>query len=60
MSQYMHTILIVDDERDTLTLLRLSLEKEGYQVFVAVSWDEAAERIRDVYSKRLFNNSISG
>ena len=45
------TILIIDDERDTLTLLRLAVTNAGFQVLVAASWDEAAERIKTTYSQ---------
>ena len=37
------TILIVDDEPDTLTLLREIMEKEGYQVYTATSGQEALD-----------------
>ncbi len=43
------TVLIVDDERDTLALLRLALKKAGFRTLVAASWDEVAERVKDNY-----------
>ncbi|MBM3145231.1 MAG: response regulator [Chloroflexi bacterium] len=45
------TIMIVDDERDTLTLLRLALRKAGYQVLVAASWEEVAERVKESHQE---------
>ncbi len=35
------TLLVVDDERDTLTLLRMTLERAGYEVITAASGQEA-------------------
>ncbi len=43
------TVLIVDDERETLTLLRLALRKAGYLVITAASWDEVADRVQKTY-----------
>lgn len=51
MSSSNNTILIVDDERDTLTLLRLALKKAGFQVMVAASWEDVAERVKEAYAK---------
>jgi two-component system, OmpR family, alkaline phosphatase synthesis response regulator PhoP len=38
------TILIVDDERDILDLLRYNLEKEGYDVVLAMNGKEALDK----------------
>ncbi|MDY6832151.1 MAG: response regulator transcription factor [Thermodesulfobacteriota bacterium] len=38
-------ILIVDDEKDILELLRLSLERDGYQVACAASGEKALELV---------------
>lgn len=46
-----NTVLIVDDERDTLTLLRLALKKAGFNVLVATSWDEVADRVKESYAQ---------
>lgn len=51
MSQNQKTILVIDDERDTLSLLRLALKKAGYYVLVAATWNEVAERIKDTYKR---------
>ena len=45
------TILIIDDERDTLTLLSIALEKDGFRPLKAASWEEAATRIEENYQK---------
>lgn len=42
------TILVIDDERDTLTLLRLAIQREGYRAVVAASWEETADKIQKV------------
>jgi two-component system alkaline phosphatase synthesis response regulator PhoP len=39
------TILVVDDERDILELLRYNLEKEGYHVVLAHHGQEALEKV---------------
>ena len=41
------TILIVDDERDTLSLLRFTLERAGYEVVTAASGQETVSRLED-------------
>lgn len=42
----MALVLIVDDEPDTLLLLRLNLESAGYQTVLAADADTALERLR--------------
>lgn len=42
----MAKILIVDDEPDTVDLVKLVLETEGYQTFVAYNGEEALEKVR--------------
>jgi len=44
-----NTVLIIDDERDTLALLRLALKSAQYQVLIAASWGEVGERIKEIY-----------
>lgn len=46
-----NTVLIVDDECDTLTLLRLALKKAGFNVLEATSWDEVADRVKESYAQ---------
>lgn len=43
----MKTILVVDDEPDTLTVLELLLRHEGFEVRTASDGVEALEQIRD-------------
>ena len=45
----MKKILIVDDEPHVLRVLRLSLEKEGYEVGVCASGREALKLVREDY-----------
>ena len=40
------TILIVDDERDVLSLLKLRLESSGYRILVAESAEEALDILK--------------
>src|SRR5438067_730429 len=41
----MARILVVDDEREIVTLLRYVLEKEGYKIFDAGNGQEALDRL---------------
>ncbi len=47
MNEAKKSILVVDDESDTLELLRLILEKEGYSVREARNGKEALEGVQD-------------
>jgi len=38
-------ILVIDDDLDTLTLLRMALTRNGYNVSTASCWDEVADRL---------------
>lgn len=44
--QKRHKILVVDDDLDTVDLLRLTLHRKGYNVTTATSWEEVTDRIR--------------
>ncbi len=39
-------ILVVDDDPDTVNLLRIVLQKKGYRVTTATTWDEIVDRLR--------------
>ncbi len=39
-------ILVVDDDLDTVTLIRLVLQKAHYRVVTATNWDETVDRVR--------------
>ena len=45
------TILIVEDEADLALMVRYNLEAEGFRVSTAASGDEAAELMRERYSR---------
>ncbi len=51
MARTSKTILVVDDERDTLALLRLALNRAGFRTLIASSWDEVADVVKDNYSE---------
>jgi two-component system, OmpR family, response regulator len=38
-------ILVVDDDMDTIDLLRLTLQRKGFRIITATSWDEVMDRI---------------
>jgi DNA-binding response OmpR family regulator len=39
-------VLIVDDETETLTLLKLALERNGFIALTAENWDEVSNQIK--------------
>ena len=39
------TVLVIDDDLDTLTLLRTALRKSGYDVSTASCWSEVSDRL---------------
>jgi DNA-binding response OmpR family regulator len=42
-------ILVVDDDVDTVNLLRLVLQRAGYQVITATVWDEIINELRHAH-----------
>jgi len=48
-------VLIIDDDKATLLLLKLALERSGFSVLAASNWDEAADMVE--FSAR-YNRSI--
>jgi DNA-binding response OmpR family regulator len=44
-------ILVIDDDLDTLNLLRIELQLAKYSVLTAASWDEVMDRLRLVYGE---------
>jgi DNA-binding response OmpR family regulator len=42
-------ILVVDDDRETLQLLKMALERANFQVMTAASWEEVANRVESTY-----------
>jgi CheY-like chemotaxis protein len=51
MSDVVHTILVVDDNRDNRDLIRRRLERAGYDVAVAEDGQQGLDRIRDAAAK---------
>ena len=43
------TVLIVEDDRNIADLLRLYLEKEGYEVVIALDGLKGVEKFREVH-----------
>lgn len=44
-----NTILVVDDDKDTLKLLKLAIERAGYRVLIAADWNEVNDHIQTIY-----------
>ena len=42
-------IMIIDDDKDTLELMRLALERKRFRVTTAMTWDDIVERVRINY-----------
>lgn len=40
------SVLVIDDDLDTLTLLRMTLMRSGYDVSTASCWDEVTDRLQ--------------
>ena len=58
MARFKPTILIIDDDLDTLELLKTELETAGYQAIIADSWDEARDRIENAFESKMAINII--
>jgi DNA-binding response OmpR family regulator len=58
MARFKPTILIIDDDMDTLELLRIELETAGYKALTATSWDEARDCIDNAFENKLAINII--
>ncbi len=52
MNQGPPRILIVDDDPDTVNLIRLVLQRAGYQVATATVWDEIIDHLRAAAESR--------
>ena len=44
-----HHILVIDDNAKTLEVLKLSLERAGFRVSTAISWDTVEDKIKIGY-----------
>ena len=49
MKKLAPTILIIDDETETLDLLKLAMERNGFNALTASNWDEVAYLIERTY-----------
>lgn len=58
MARFKPTILVIDDDPDTLELLKIELDLAKYYVLTAVSWNEARTRIRHAFDKEVAINVI--
>jgi len=58
MARFKPTILIIDDDLDTLELLKIELETAGYQAILADSWDEARDSIENAFESKMAINII--
>ncbi|MBU0511521.1 MAG: response regulator [Chloroflexi bacterium] len=44
-------VLVIDDDRDTLDLLKLALERNGFSVITAASWEEVGNQIDRTFQR---------
>ena len=44
-------VLVVDDDHDTLDLLKLALERAGFSVITASSWDEVSKQVEATFQR---------
>lgn len=44
-------VLVIDDDRDTLNLLKLALERSGFSVITAASWEEVVNQIDRTFQR---------
>ena len=45
-------ILVIDDDRETLALLKLALERNGFGAITASSWEETSSQIELTYTDK--------
>ena len=43
-------ILVIDDDHETLRLLKMALERANFSVLTAASWEDVSDRVRLSYS----------
>lgn len=44
-------VLVIDDDYETLRLLKLALERAGLSVLTAASWQEVSNRVQNTYKE---------
>ena len=52
------SILIVEDDNNIADLLRLYLEKEGYQATIAADGTQGIDLYRDVYKRQALRRHV--
>ena len=50
MKLHSGTVLVIDDQYETLDLLKLALERNGFTVLTAATWSEASYLIERTYT----------
>jgi DNA-binding response OmpR family regulator len=43
--RFIPRVLVIDDDLDTVNMLRLVLQSSGYEVTTSTSWDEVSDRL---------------
>lgn len=43
-------VLVIDDDRETLRLLKMALERANLNVLTAASWEDVSDRVQYTYS----------
>ena len=51
MSLTRDLVLVVDDDIETLRLLKMALERANFQVMTAANWDEVSTHVEESYSE---------
>jgi two-component system OmpR family response regulator len=52
MSNISPNILIIDDEIETLDLLKITMERNGFNALTAANWDEVVYSIERTYTQK--------
>jgi len=50
MTMLKDLVLVIDDDYETLRLLKMALERANFQVMTAASWEDVADRVDATYS----------
>ncbi len=43
-------VLVIDDDRETLRLLKMALERANFSVLTAASWEDVTDRVQFTYA----------
>lgn len=52
LSGFNRNILVIDDDQETLDVLKLELSKSGYRVLLALNWEEIIDQVRRAHDAR--------